>query len=772
MDGVENLDHSSPARYKIALVQRDVEPLHTPGYDLCSYLSGNSRWLVETFGEAEVNLLSASTEFDCVILSVDSLYRNEAALAVLLSGIPSRGLLVLHQLDERALSFLKGEFALSQQKLQAEAIHAHVSDMLRAPQDEPLFNWPNEIALSTPVGGRCSLASSSLATWSLLADESSAWKTILEVNDLGTMKPVVMRTGLGRAARIVVCYLFLEPRRSAHAQLLENMIVFCSEGTPEVAILDDRIGASATAQKLRLLGANVTRTLRPPDAGRTFDTWPVRAASTVLMESGWATADTSQATRRWLARGGTIVRADQAGGLAFQYGSADQQWLGRQWAACLKSIDPATWHGGSAVDGQERPGSIWKTRSVFRVLERLYQDPHADPESLGLEPPSAYRDVAGQLLARRVGDLGDFDHTISTTAAACDIATIVGETGFPLDATRKWLLSRFRDAQAEDRLDIARTLARGDLLEETYDQLLKDMKDHRTWHPLLICRLLAAATSCGIMPSQVRPVGIVADADELDTNLVLAAEYLNAEAQFRKTEDLAWLERDDVLRALRTLQRLGHLVRAGESGVAASTVELEVLCTEALAVHSVLAIENTATYLILRRDLSFSPYLVDAVLEQNNQILLLARQREKQLRDEQADLKALGRVRHVFGVLAALVALSPIVGVLLKWGFSPPDLAFGAILSIGMYAALLFVLDWLRLRPGWTSFLLSPLQNGLSGLPRWVAARIHNDKEETHAVIESDNSAGKAELRSQNENANVDPALPAIRPFNHRRNQS
>lgn len=746
MDEVKNLDQSSPARYRIALVQRDVEPLHTPGYDLCSYLSGNPRWLVETFGEAEVNVLSASTEFDCVILSVDSLYRNEAALAALVSGIRSRSLLVLHQLDERALSFLKGEFVLSQQKLKVEATQAYVSDTVRAPLDEPLFNWPNQIALSPPVRGHHRLASSSLATWCLCADESTGWKAILEVDDLGTMRPVVMRTGLGKVPRMVVCYLFLEPRRPADAQLLENMIVFCSEGIPEVAILDDQMRPSAMGQKLRLLGGNVTRTLRPPDAGDTFEAWPVRAASSVVMESGWALADTSQATHRWLARGGTIVRANQDGGLSFQYGSTDQQWLGRQWASHLKSIDPAAWHGGTTATGQEHPGSIWKTRSVFRVLERLYQDPYVDPESLGLQPPSAYRDVASRLLARRIGELGDFDNTISTTAAACDIATIVGETQLSLHTTRKWLLSRYRNAQVEDRIDIARTLARRDLLEETYAQLLEAMKDRDTWHPLLIVRLLTAATSCGVISSDVRPAGIVADADELDTNLVLAAEYLNAEAQFRKTEDLAWLERDDVLRALRTLQRLGHLLRPGEQGLAGSAVELEVLCTEALAAHSVLSVENTAAYLILRRDRSFSSHLVDAVLEQNNQILLLARLREKQLRDEQGDLKVLGRVRHLFGVLAALLALSPIAGVLIKWGFSPSDLAFGAILSLGLYAALLFVLDWLRLRPGWTSFLLIPLQNGLSGLPSWVAERIHHDRKEAAQIaIESDNSTGKSQ---------------------------
>src|SRR5262249_21153576 len=185
-----------------------------------------------------------------------------------------------------------------------------------------------------------------------------------------------------------------------------------------------RTRPSAMGQKLRLLGGNVTRTLRPPDAEDTFDTWPVRAASSLVLESGWALVDTSQATRRWLARGGTIVRANQDGGLSFQYGSTDQQWLGRQWASHLKKIDPATWHGGATATGQEHPGSIWKTRSVFRVLERLYQDPYVDPESLGLQPPSAYRDVASRLLARRIGELGDFDNTISTTAAACDIATI------------------------------------------------------------------------------------------------------------------------------------------------------------------------------------------------------------------------------------------------------------------------------------------------------------------------------------------------------------
>jgi len=50
----------------------------------------------------------------------------------------------------------------------------------------------------------------------------------------------------------------------------------------------------------------------------------------------------------------------------------------------------------------------------------------------------------------------------------------------------------------------------------------------------------------------------------------------------------------------------------------------------------------------------------------------------------------------------------------------------------------------LRLRPGWTGFLLSPLQNGLSGLPSWVAERIHHDnKEEAQTAIESGNSTSK-----------------------------
>jgi hypothetical protein len=743
MNEVKNLNQSTPARYTIALVQRDVEPLHTPGYDLYSYLSGNPRWLVETFGDADVNLLPASSEFDCVILGVDSLYHNETALTALRSGIRARGLLVLHQLDVTALSFLQGEFALAQQELKAEATSAQLPGTLQAPEDEPLLNWPNQIALNAPGHGRYTPASGTRATWSLLANDSSAWKTIVEVDDRGCAKPVVVRSSLRKLPRIVVCYLFLEPRKPADAQLLENMIVFCAEGTPEVAILDDRKGANATAHKLRLLGANVAHISRPPDAGHIFDTWPVRAASTVLMEGGWATADTARATRRWLAGGGTIVRADQSGGMAFQYGSTDQQWLGRRWAARLKSIEPVSWYGGTSADGQEYPGSIWRTRSVLRVLERLYQDPCADPASLGLSPPSGYREVAGRLLARRVGNLGDFDLTISTTAAACDIAVMVGETEFSLDATKKWLLSRFSDAQIEDRFDIARALARRDLFCEARAQLATHVRDRRTWHPLLIARMLAAATACGMGPSEVPPLGIVLDVDEMDTNLVLVAEYLNAQFQFHKAADLSWLEREDVLRALRTLQRLGHLVRPGEPAAATAGVELEVLCAEALATHSVLAVENTATHLIPERQHIFSPRLVDVVLKQNEQMWMLAKQREKQLEDQHADMRALGRVRNVFAVLAVVVALWPIAGVLTEWGLSPEDLAFGGVLSVAMYATLVFLLDWLRLRPRWTTVLLTPLQNGLSGIPDWVAARMRDTAVETRTVTEADEPARK-----------------------------
>jgi hypothetical protein len=750
----ENISQHSPARYTIALVQREVEPLHTPGYDISVYLSRNPRWLVRKFTEQTVHLLPASDEFDCVVLAVDSLYHNPPAVEALSSKITCCGMLVLHQLDERALSFLRGEHALTHRKLGAECDRAYLPETLRPPHDEPLLNWPHRIALDSPAPGQFALAQTSRATWSLVAADSSPWKTVLEVHDVVGAEPVVLRTGLGRTPRMVVCYLFLEPRRARDAHLLENMIVFCSEGIPDVAVLDDRrAGSSATAHKLRMLGASVAHVRQPPGDGTSFDEWPVRGAATVVMEGHYATAANSPSSDRWLAAGGTIVRGNERGGLDFEYGSTDQQWLSRQFAKWLKSVDPASWHGGVSSTDESYPGSIWKTRAVLRVLQRFYRDPRVDPRRVGLQPPTAYEDIAVQLLRRRVGDHGDFDCTISTTAAACDIAGIVGGGQFSLEPTRRWLVSRFEDAQLEDRFDISRALRRRDLFEKAYAHLRETSSGQQTWHPLLVARLLAAAVACGARPPELTAETTVDHIAEIDTSLVLAAEYVDARLQFHKGEDLSWLDRDDTLRALRTMQRHGRLLNFPDSASSDDpAIELEILCTETLAMQGLLSLDRMTTHQIQERDRGYRPQHVDAVLRQNDRIWSLAMRREQQLRANRGDLRALGRVRHAMGVLAVLLAVAPFVAILLVWQSSAETVTFGIVLAVVAYSGLLFLLDGLRLRPTWTSRMLAPLQDGLSGIPRWLADRMRAPAE-PGAGLSADPHAGVGESPAPSDRA-------------------
>jgi hypothetical protein len=702
-------------RYAIALVQSELEMLNTPGNELSGFLlSRPDLWRTEVFTERTFEAVLSSTErFACVILGFNAVYQSEMIQEALTDWLPETGLLVLHQLKQKGLSFLPPELTLTLKDVAAgvrEAVAREHSD----PRDEILLNWPEPVIDSgSPEFGK--IAASVVCHLETL--QAGIWRTSLELDLDSDRLPVLLRTSSMRKSRVVVCTLQLEPRLSAHASLLRNMITYCAAGWPEIAIvedLDDRTGFDI-ARKLRLQGANAVELPCPKRAPIRFEDWPLRGEARQPRR-----IIRSNAARKWLEAGNTLVGVE-SGGLTFHHGASDANLIGQRWSAWFHAVDPAVWHGGPDREGKDWDGSIFSTRAVLRMLTLLRRDStHVDAVRLGLEPPSTYALEVVALLRTRKDRSPSFEGTISTHAAAHDVLQLLGDEHAPQDVdsyVKEWLRSAFDAAGPEDRLDIARSLGAADLFRRALSEL-----DHEPLPPVLATRIRDAAVQCSVRPRfGAKRLKELVSAD-LDSNLLLASEYVVAHVAFSETfkgHPAGRLNGDAMTRALATIGRFGVLARASVDGDDLDPKRLRpgVISTEARALIHYYGTNPTSTHALLPQAQGVPGAMVEAVLKTANRTRaaevkarLETNEKIAQLSERDANLT---RARNTLGGLAAAAALVLCSAMIAVLGH---DLA-GIVSAFGigalLFALLSLVLNRADLAPGWAEEAVGTVAGGL-----------------------------------------------------------
>ncbi|MDQ3778896.1 MAG: hypothetical protein M3310_08570, partial [Actinomycetota bacterium] len=638
-------------KYSVGLLQSESEMVQVPAYDLLPSLEQDLRWDVELSTERTVRaFLHSADRFDCIVIGYNAARSAEIRDALAESSLPV-GVLVLHQFEPRALSFLHDE-PLTPEKLSTPA------DDARPPpgsdtHEEILLNWPQPVIL------RDGVLEQSKAHLAVTPTLDSRWETVLEVQDHERRVPVLVRTHAERWPPRAVSAVLLAPRHPQHLALLGNLITWCAAGRPSAVVVEPASGPSVEIvhRKLRLQGVKAVIEPIPDQAKLDFYSWPLWGTRDVLLpgswdptkEAGWPRDDPHQA-KPWLRRGHRIILLGPGDSLTVRHGESDAHWVARRWATWFKSVPAATWHGGHA-DGQDHPGSLVATRSILRMLALLHgvgrgarlpgldtaltvlddldaQGIGIDPVALGVPHPDDVAEPVADLLLRRVGAADNVDDTVSATIAALDIDALLD--GRPLGgrsgALRAWLTRELPHRALEDRLEIARRLGDAELLAEIVASAAGDTRLDEPVSAVLVTALRSAIVSCGLGPDtplsafSLDPERAVVHR-ELRMRPILAAVYLLGVLDLQRVWDAQDAEpartlRDPpperVDRAIITLGRHGPLAR-GQAGWEPPVPELA--STEALALIAYFARHPVPTHVVRDGD-AVPPQVLGALLRE------------------------------------------------------------------------------------------------------------------------------------------------------------
>ncbi len=515
---------------RVAIVRDQGESTLAPSNDIVPFLEarGRERWDIQTFDERDFGgALGAAGEFDVIVLGYNATAFAPALREALREAPPTAPVLMLHQREQDCFEFLGEELAIDLVKL-GDGVAEAVIPRERQPAYEPVLNWPHA---DLTVDGR--LRAKAIRGLSFSRD--GAWRVVLEAQRGAQRLPVLIRTRTDHRQRIVACSLLLRPAaEAAHGDLLENLLVYCAFGWPDVALVELEGDATAVQrirgfeQGMAMWAGGSVRVVIPATEPLPIDRWPLRGVKRIVApaELSWD----AQASG-WMRRGGELIRVAADGGVVVTAQLTDRFVLLRQWAVWFAALPEPQWLARLST-----------ARSVLRVLAAVEEDPALlEDVRFEVEPAAYAREVAALVADRLRGD--NVDETISTTAAALDLDALTGKralSGLRRRRVEAWLQEQLDGATRSDQLDILRALGDQELLRGRLEQWRDDWPaEHadRRIDALVATRLREAVHAC--WPAGGEPEGLLSDATlaALDDDLVvgelrhsplLCAEFLAA----------------------------------------------------------------------------------------------------------------------------------------------------------------------------------------------------------------------------------------------------
>ena len=759
-------------RYEIALVQDESEMILQPAYDLFPFLGDDTdqRWDVELYTERTFeSLLAADEQFDCIVIGLNAASKSKIVRDALSARLPHTGLCVLHQRRVGDVPFLVGDVGLDINEFREPVVPVMVAEKLEA-KDEILLNYPKTIPLKPEPNDAHEAAMRLVgaeAFCGLTPSPTSEWRTVLEVRHQGRRVPVLLRTRSGRdGPPIVVCTVLVQPREETHRLLLGNILAWCVSGRPEALVVGDASSADDTRlvhRKLRMQGTRAVaeRVSRKEDLD--FSKWPFRGIADIVLSAAvdptaadnWPASDPAH-LRTWLRNGGRIIRLGPGEQLTMTHGESDAHWVTRRWALWFLSEPAARWHGGS-IEGQSYDGSVIGSRAVLRFLAALHDrgepsgppQPGAvavgrvfeqlaaegssiDPERFGLQRPENFLRPVERLLRvrhpRSAERIQHVDYSVSATCAYLDINSLLnGEAldAWTIKAFRRWLHRQIKEVALEERLEIARCLADGALLDDALGNFRRRFPVRRPLTAALETKLREAVVACDAPPDAV-PWPDPGYPSVIERGLrmspLLSADYLVAlgdlEVRWRrfagKWHGLTSPDPRMVDRAVIGIGRHGTLL---PEETADGRLPHEMLSTTALALFAYFGRNTIPTHVIRAESQAIPPQLISSVLSE-----------AERLRQENAEVHMQARTIAIASNVIGALALVPIAAfAVLVWWIGQKE-AVGFLPLVGLVIAGLgfaflgasAMLDRLHLCPPWLQWLTRRVDEGISGIKnRW-----------------------------------------------------
>ena len=520
-------------RVRVGVIRHQGETMLSPSHDVVPFLAARDRrWAVTPFDERDFGgALGAAAELDVIVLGYNAMLYTPELRAALEQAPPTAPILLLHQREQHCFGFLRDKLAV--EIIELDPVSAAVTPRERSDAFEPLLNWPH---VQRPPDSR--FAAKAIRALSFSPD--GAWRVVMEAQQGAQRFPVLIRTRSDFSQRMVACSLLLRPAADeAHGKLLENLLVYCAFGWPEVGLVE-LAGHDAAITRMRDLEHGMAmwtqRTVRvtvPSGAKLPIGTWPLQGVKRVVAPAE-LTADRIGAddSAPWFRRGGELIRVDADGRIAVTSELTDRFIVVRQWAM---------WFGGvSDVAWLER---LSFARAVLRMLNEIAEDPSKLPADLRFSvDPGDYVDEVARLLHSRLRP-DNVEETISATAAALDLDRLVGKQALTIlkrRLVRRWLKAQLDGAVWGDQLDILRCLGERDLLREHIDGWRDESRagdPRRRVDALVATRLREAVRACwpkGDEPSDLLDADLLATLDgdpvvnDLRHSPLLCADFVSA----------------------------------------------------------------------------------------------------------------------------------------------------------------------------------------------------------------------------------------------------
>jgi hypothetical protein len=651
---------------RVAVIRNQGETMLSPSNDVVPFLEaqGGERWAVTAFDERDFGgALGAAADFDVIVLGYNATLYTPELRAALRAAPPTAPVLLMHQREQHCFAFLRDELELEVVELDG-GVREAVIPRERTESFEPLLSWPN-----AQLTKEKRLAVKSIRGLSFSPD--GAWRLVMEAQRGAQRLPVLVRTRSDHRRRIVACSLLLRPAAEPeHGRLLENLLVYCAFGWPDVGLVEvsDDTGSSDRVRDLALGMAMWTercvRLTVPSATVMPINAWPLRGVKRIVApeEVRPEAVDGLDGAPAWFRRGGELIQVGADGEIAVKARLTDRFIVLREWAMWFGRLPEREW-----LD------RLSPARAVLRMLDDVARaDPSKLPEDVRFKvSPTEYSAEVAALIRSRVRHRNNVDETISATAAALDLDRLTGEralSSLKRRQLRGWLEDQLDFAGRSEQLDILRCLADAELLErwlETWNDDWGTTDPRHRVDALVATRLREAVHACwpqGDEPQELLEAAVEAlDGEQIVEDLrhgpLLCADFVSA--LYSRSPDHPGAASDvfDPERFPSSVAAALDRVRAG--GLYTSTLDVRSVCahTQAIFRH----VERHPAGLRFLADRGEVPSTVaESVLQEATK----ARHNEREAR---RDLPALGKAVLVLGTLTLALAA---VGLLDLWRVS------------------------------------------------------------------------------------------------------